>query len=40
VVGKLNFLIGSGGHQGFMKITRVAQRCYIGNKTEFVLGRH
>jgi len=30
--------MGSGGHLGFMQITRVAQSCSLGNKTKFVLG--
>ena len=32
--------MGSGGHLGFMQITRVAQSCQFGNKAEFVLGPH
>jgi len=30
----------SGGHLGFMQITRVAQSCHLGNNANFVLGPH
>ena len=36
-VADINFPEGSGGHLGFMQITRVAQSCHLGNKAEFVL---
>jgi len=35
-----SLLLGSDDHLGFMQITRVAQSCHLGNKAEFVLGRH
>jgi len=40
MAGTLILQIGSGGHLGFMQMTRVAQSCHLGNKAEFVLEPH